>query len=242
MIHNCALIDADVLCYVVGSVASSMDEAYTLLLGRINTLVGLTPHKNYLLFISCTTEDGFRRQEIAKYYKGNRKSASRPGYYKECRQILQEMGAIMLPRLEADDAIAIYATMPQHKRSTVVSADKDFYSTPCNFLHVNFNRRQTNLSTVTEEIALYNHMIQTLMGDAADGYKGCPGIGEKRSANIIAMDDSFEDMWTKVVGTYVSKGYDEKLAIENARLAYLLRHGDYNIKTGEVKLWHPKNR
>lgn len=238
-----ALIDADVLCYIVGSLVSSGDEAFTVLRHRIRLLCDLTNHRSHLLFVSCKTKDGFRKNKVANYYKSNRKGAVRPVFYEECREILlKELGAIMLPELEADDAISIYASFPAHHNATVVSADKDFYSTPCNFLHVNFKRREHKYTIVDEETAFYNHMLQTLIGDSADGYKGCPGIGEKRSLDIISKSDTMSSMWEKVVNTYKKKGLGENEAVENARLAYLLRSEDYDIDTGKIELWTPERK
>jgi len=45
------------------------------------------------------------------------------------------------------------------------------------------------------------------------------------------------DLWKIVVGIYKDKGFTEKEALQQARVARILRHGDYNKKTGEVKLW-----
>ena len=47
-------------------------------------------------------------------------------------------------------------------------------------------------------------------------------------------------MWKKVTEAYQKKGQTIKEAILTARLARILREGDYNYTTGEVKLWNPK--
>ena len=46
--------------------------------------------------------------------------------------------------------------------------------------------------------------------------------------------------WDTVVSTYQSKGLSEAVALENARLARILRDGEYDTDTGKVKLWTPK--
>lgn len=237
------LIDADVLCYIVGSLASSEDEAFTMLCDRISSLTTLRPCKGYLLFVSCPSKTGFRRMFVTSTYKENRKGAKRPPFYQVCREILlEEMGAIMLPGLEADDVISIHASLPSHKNSTVVSADKDFYSTPCNFLHVNFKRKDFIYTVVDKHTAFYNLMVQVLVGDTADGYRGCKGIGEKKVLDILSISDTMSDMWDKVVKTYISREQTEGDAISTVRLAYLLQHDDYDIKTGTVTLWTPERK
>jgi hypothetical protein len=45
------------------------------------------------------------------------------------------------------------------------------------------------------------------------------------------------DLWKIVKKIYVEKGYTEAEALQQARVAHILRHGEYNKKTGEVKLW-----
>jgi len=42
-----------------------------------------------------------------------------------------------------------------------------------------------------------------------------------------------------VVAAYNKKGLSEEVALENARLARILRNGEYDTDTGEVKLWNP---
>jgi hypothetical protein len=48
------------------------------------------------------------------------------------------------------------------------------------------------------------------------------------------------DLWKIVVGLYKEKGFSEKEALQQARVARILRHGEYNKETGEVKLWMTK--
>ena len=44
-------------------------------------------------------------------------------------------------------------------------------------------------------------------------------------------------MWKLVVKAYAKQGLMEHDAFQQARVARILRYGDYNKKTGEVKLW-----
>ena len=48
--------------------------------------------------------------------------------------------------------------------------------------------------------------------------------------------DTKEALWSKVQETYTKKGYTIADAILNARLTRILREGDYDYNTGEVKL------
>ena len=82
------------------------------------------------------------------------------------------------------------------------------------------------------------HLIQTLTGDATDGYSGCPTVG-KVTAQKILNDKKMTvgKMWELVVKAYAKQGLMEHDAFQQARVARILRHGDYNKKTGEVNLW-----
>jgi DNA polymerase-1 len=87
------------------------------------------------------------------------------------------------------------------------------------------------VSEITEAEADRTHLIQTLTGDRTDGYPGCPGIGEKRAEAIA------DGGWSAVVESYEKAGLGEEYALTQARMAYILRHGDY--KRGTVRLWTP---
>jgi DNA polymerase-1 len=49
-------------------------------------------------------------------------------------------------------------------------------------------------------------------------------------------------MWTEVVKAFESKGLTEEDALRNARLAYILRDGDWNTTSQEVRQWTPTNK
>ena len=77
--------------------------------------------------------------------------------------------------------------------------------------------------------------MQTLTGDPTDGYSGCPSIG-KVSAERILKDNS---TWQAVVDTYKKKKLSEDAALQQARVARILRASDYDFKKKEIKLWLP---
>lgn len=83
--------------------------------------------------------------------------------------------------------------------------------------------------------------MQVLTGDPTDGYKGCPGIGPKRAEKILegvnVLDE--KEAWRAVVGAYASKGLTEEEALQQARVARILRHTDYDLEKEEVILWEP---
>ena len=98
------------------------------------------------------------------------------------------------------------------------------------------------LEEIPEKLANYNFMLQVLTGDKVDGYDGIEGVGIKTAEKLIKKytNVQLKDLWKIVKGIYKEKGYTEKEALQQARVAHILRHGEYNKKTGKVKLWQIK--
>lgn len=234
-------------------------------------------------------EDNWRRA-VDPSYKTNR-TGDRPLLLDHLKQYLRDKyGAVHWAGLEADDTLGIMMTTPQagpahpddfgytaeghaqwiakHGVKLVcVGRDKDFKSIPG--LHHSIKqdigpRGEMLIREVTQWEADRFHMIQTLAGDAIDGFAGCPGIGMKRAAEIIDnptrlvpqdgiktrgvnkgeavirwMAEPTRDYWACIVSHYRKAGLTEADALKTARLARILRHGEYNPETEELTLWVP---
>ena len=96
--------------------------------------------------------------------------------------------------------------------------------------------RLGEMHEITEKAADYNWLTQTLTGDTADGYKGCPGIGPKAAMSILNKDCSFN----AVLKAFENAGLTYDDALRQARLARILRYEDYNFEHKKVNLWEPK--
>ncbi|MGA1496056.1 MAG: phage exonuclease, partial [Rhodothermales bacterium] len=96
--------------------------------------------------------------------------------------------------------------------------------------------QDSGIRTVTADEADHFHMMQTLCGDSTDGYAGCPGVGPKKAEAILNGGSS----WSAVVAAFEKAGLSAFEAIVQARVSRILRHGDFNPKTSEVRLWEPK--
>jgi DNA polymerase-1 len=116
--------------------------------------------------------------------------------------------------------------------------DKDFKTIPCKFHRAGVAGKDKS-EKITPEVADWWFMYQTLIGDRVDGYEGCKGIGDKTARKILgeAGEKTLAEMWQLVVETYKSKGFSEKDALKNARMARILRAEDYDFKNKEIKLW-----
>ena len=168
------------------------------------------------------------RKKIAPSYKGHRNRKKPCGYKRVINKLKTEFEVIIMPELEADDAMGIYAT--QYPGNVIVSPDKDMKQIPGTLY--NLDER----FTVTPNGGAAWHLIQCLSGDQTDGYGGVPGIGVKRAATLFEKEGY---SWKTVVGAFYAKGMNELDALLNARLAKILTIDDYDTAKQEVILWTP---
>lgn len=181
------------------------------------------------------------------------------------KYLRDEYKATIIPGCEADDAISMgmtnYEDMSAHGNVPIaVGRDKDFKSIPG--WHYQYGGDAPYYISLGD--ADMWHLMQSLAGDVVDGFKGCPGIGMKRAEIILAEGFKFvpiegvltsgknkgqktikwvkepcSDPWEIIVSCYQRAGLEEHDALTNARLARLLRWGEYDFKTGKPKLWSP---
>lgn len=191
------------------------------------------------LVFALTSSDNWRN-EIMPSYKSHRKGVRKPLVFSAMKDYIRSIYRVYeLPRLEADDILGLLSTggIPCGKKGgekVIVSTDKDFKTIPGKL----YNPNDEDIQTITEEEANYSHLFQTLVGDSADGYSGCPSVGEKTAEKILTEHGS---NWFTVVNSYKKVGLNEDEALRQARVARILRKGDYNVKTGDIKLWNPNN-
>lgn len=233
------LIDGDIIAYKAAASAETPidwgDGLWTLhsfetdvavrIEDQISKLVDEAPVQDCIVALSDT--ENFRK-DVAPYYKANRTNVRKPMLLKWAREYIQtKYNTIIYRRLEADDVLGILGT--SNPDTIIWSEDKDLLTIPA--------RHWINgeVVTITEAEASYNFFFQTLVGDSTDNYSGCPTVGPKTANKLLSSGCR----WDTVVATFESKGLSEEVALENARLARILRDGEYNTDTGEVKLWQP---
>lgn len=181
--------------------------------------------------ILCFTDDVNFRKKLLPTYKANRIGKRKPVCYQGVKAWAKETyTAYQKPNLEADDCLGILATM-KNSNAIIISADKDFKSVPGRF----FDYRKDALHEISVAEADYWHLYQTLIGDTADNYAGCPGVGPVGAEKILKEGPS----WACVVQAYEKKGLTEADALLQARVARILRSQDYDFKTKEPILWEP---
>lgn len=170
------------------------------------------------------------RKAIDPDYKGHRNRKKPCGYKRVINALKETFPVVVLPQLEADDAMGIYATR-EPGQHVIVSPDKDMRQIPGDLYNL-----KDPVETIDEEEARRWHLIQTLAGDQTDGYAGVPGIGVKRAVTLFEKEGY---TWETVVNAFAAKDLDEDVALRNARLAKILHFENYDFDTKTVKHWLP---
>lgn len=214
---------------------SSFPEAWHNVVAGIKQLFDRFDTDDHIIALS--SRNNFRK-EIDPTYKGNRKGMRKPMCYARARE---ELVATYVTReqdgLEADDIMGIWGS--RLKGSIICSMDKDMKTVPATI----WNGKE--VIKVTEDEANYNHLYQTLTGDTADGYPGCPGVGPVKAKAILPMHDkdnmpyTLGEWWARVKAVFEKAGKTEEDALRQARLARILRDSDWDPKSKKPILWSP---
>lgn len=182
--------------------------------------------------VVCLSDKNNFRKDIDPTYKGHRKKTRKPlGYVAMLDWVRENYPTFSKPTLEADDCLGIMATMPRVGECVVVSDDKDLKTIPCTL----YRPTSEELETISEEAADRYFLTQVLTGDTADGYSGCPTIGPKRAETVLGARAS----WASVVQAFEKQGLSEADALQQARLARILRWSDWDQEKQAPKLWRP---
>jgi DNA polymerase-1 len=236
------LIDADYIVYKscaaaetevdfgddVILVTSNFSDAYNATIRELTKIRdqfgSFTP---LILFFSDTVNF---RKKILPDYKGHRNRKKPCGYKRIINKLKDEFEVIIMPELEADDSMGIYAT--KNLGNIIVSPDKDMRQIPGELYNLD------EKFTVTKEGGAAWHLTQCLSGDQTDGYGGVPGIGVKRAETLFNKEGY---SWNTVVKAFKDKDLTEYDAILNARLARILTVDDYDFKNKKPILWTPSS-
>ncbi len=247
------LLDSDVLAFQTAASAEVAtdwgDDFWTLhadaqnakdrLANKIEMLQVELEAEAVTVCLSCRTRR-YWRHDILPTYKANRAGKRLPMILGTLKQWLTDSyETFERPGLEADDVMGILATSTKivEGETVIVSCDKDMKTIPGEF----YDMGKGKLYKIDEQEADYWHMYQTLVGDATDGYAGCPRVGPKTAEKILDGHGLLwpEHVWPAVVEAFEKKGLTEADALVQARVARICRAEDYDFKRKEVILWTP---
>lgn len=258
-----ALIDADSVLYATALRAERKDDEgnYMQVLSMKECLLDIRQRLEKLVddvdaddAIVCLSIGRSFRYDISATYKANRAGFRKPPLLGELKDSLiksrKPFGVLAIAGLEADDICGISSTALQRanlREPVIVSIDKDLLTVPG--LVYSWMREDDGIVAVSPEEADRAHLIQTLMGDVVDGYKGCPGIGKCKAAKLVNTAYSGASglptgtglvaAWACVAEAFAERGLGQNEALTQARLAYIIRDIDWNVTSREITLWQP---
>lgn len=181
------------------------------------------------------------RYDVLSSYKHNRKGCDKPQlYHRLVEHLLDHYDVVRHEKLEADDCMGLLSSADP-KNTVVCSIDKDLRQIPGWFYNWKDAESPELIPARQADIWFY---AQALSGDPTDGFSGCPKIGKKRAlAAVRSIKDGQNwesEVWKKIVELYAKAGLDESYALTQARVARILRDGEFDWENGRVKLWKPQ--
>ena len=179
----------------------------------------------------CLTEGSNFRKTVLPDYKGNRKKTRKPVGYKALVQWAKEnYPCHWQDTLEADDIMGILQSA-KTKPTVIVSDDKDMKTIPGKL----YRPMADEMLQVKDLEADHWFYMQCLMGDATDGYSGCPRIGPKTAEKVLGNHPS----WELVAQAYIKAGLTREDAIVQSRCARILRWCDWDADNEVINMWEP---
>ena len=250
------MIDGDIVLFQIGRVTEDitdfgdevlesydLDSAIRLINNELDSIAKKTKYSREELIFAISSEKNFRKRFFPSY-KGNRKHIRKPIGLKDMRQYMldnmEEYNTIMLEELEADDVMGMYGTAPKElvgQEIAIYSQDKDLFTIPCkqwDFKKEKFIKPEPIESTRF----LYK---QVLMGDAVDGYKGCPKIGKVKAEKALKDCESEMEMLKACHLLYYKVYGDEakEKLLEQIGQARILHYIDVQLLMQHDTLYDP---
>ena len=163
-------------------------------------------------------------------YKSNRRERVKPwGFQELIEWAVETYLTIQIDNIETDDVIGIN----YQEGDVIVSGDKDLLTIP------GVHLQGGGLLDISQDEADHKFHVQALSGDSTDGYPGCKGVGAVGANKVLAECENNVERWAEVVKCYRKANCDEFYAITQARLARILRPGEYDFEAEQPKLWIP---
>ena len=240
------LVDGDLLAYKITSsleepidwgddvwtLWSDLKKGKQLFLQSIAYYLSLTKSKEAII---CFSDKNNFRKELDSVYKSFRKKIRKPICYKPLRKWIEETHkTYCYKNLEGDDVIGLLATGKYKNNCVIVSGDKDMRTIPAPQVCI----IDDQIEIIDENTANYNFCTQVLKGDSSDGYSGLVGCGTVKASRVLNEKKKLNEQWEAVLREYTRAKYSIDDAYHQARLARILREGEYNYATNQPKLWN----
>lgn len=189
------------------------DPPYGAVIGVLRTVLQMV--ETGATHIGVATDhviESFRNRLWAEYKTGEGVERTLLAQFHPLEDALRAMGVVVWPMvdLEADDALASAARLaaadPAVERVCIWTPDKDLAQCVRDDRVVQVDRRGNkirNAAGVREKFGVEPALIPdflALVGDAADGYPGIAGIGERTAASLLGRYGAIEQFPDDVLG------------------------------------------
>lgn len=246
-----------------------LNEAKNIFKNSVAALQNRRKNWLYAKAIMCFTDDVNWRKSVLESYKSNRSGKpivykALKAWIMETYFCYERPG---LEGDDIMGILSTKPSLVDCDHVIICSPDKDFNTIPGEFFWMDIKGKDHELKIVTEEEADRWHMLQTLAGDTTDGYGGCPGMGMDTASAFLDEPymvyqeervlksgprkgevelqwkkrplEAGESLWGAIVALFNKAGLDEAYALQQARVARILRASDYDFKNKAPILWEP---
>lgn len=246
-----ALIDGDIVAFQAAAAAQAHQLDELELQERILSTVKDWADRAFcidsIVTMSGPRETNFRK-EVFPLYKSNRPD-ERPEFLPMAQRIIEDnFTTFKREILEADDCMGILATLRGADgeqvimNPVIVSPDKDMRTVPGWHFNprIEDKRGEDFPVHVSKQAADRAFVIQWMIGDTTDGYKGIDRFGEKGAEKLLA--ETSPDEWIEAaLRKYMShkKEYTYEYCLQMARCARILTADNWDSKAKKPILWTP---
>lgn len=246
-----ALIDGDIIAFQAAAAAQSHQLDELELQERILATVQDWTDRAFcidaIVTISGPRDANFRKG-VYPLYKANRPD-ERPEFLPMAHRILcDNTKTFIRTQLEADDCMGILATLRGADgeqvimNPVIVSPDKDMRTVPGWHFNprIEDKRGEDFPVYVSKQAADRAFIIQWMIGDTTDGYKGIDRFGPAGAEKLL--DDALPHEWEETaLRKYMThkKGYTYEYCLQMARCARILTAENWDVSDKRPILWEP---
>ena len=190
-----------------------VDRPYGAVVGVLQTVLHMIESGDtYLGVATDHVIESFRNRLWADYKTGDGIERALLAQFHPLEEALAAMGVVVWPmiELEADDALASAAHIASRDKKVqkvaIWTPDKDLAQCVRDTRVVQIDGRRKiirDAAGIREKFGVDPPLIPDLLalvGDAADGYPGIPGIGAKTAANLLNLYGQIENFPPDVLG------------------------------------------
>src|SRR5204862_4287782 len=199
--------------HVKGSASRGVDRPYGAVVGVLQTVLQMLENGDtYLGVATDHVIESFRNRLWPDYKTGAGIEPALLAQFHPLEEALAAMGVVVWPmiELEADDALASAAHLASKdkkvERVAIWTPDKDLAQCVRGTRVVEIDGRRKTIrdaAGIREMFGVSPQLIPDLLalvGDAADGYPGIPGIGAQTAAQLLNRYGQIENFPSTILG------------------------------------------